>query len=219
MANLLNVAMIESIQALHAQQWSARRIARELGVDRETVGKYLRRGSCDSKPANLPTGSAGSKPATLTELPAGGSKPARARRPGRVAGMVQPVSARRTTTRSWPSTRRGCRRVAFSRTWATKESRSTTTRCGVISVALGGARHCRFAGCSASPAKKRRWTLAPAHRSSLSTVGDARRTCFGSCSVTRARVIAKPRSRRRPTTSCARLRMRSGTSAVCRGPW
>ena len=76
MANLLNVAMIESIQALHAQQWSARRIARELGVDRETVGKYLRRGSCDSKPANLPTGSAGSKPATLTELPAGDSKPA-----------------------------------------------------------------------------------------------------------------------------------------------
>ena len=76
MANLLNVAMIESIQALHAQQWSARRIARELGVDRETVGKYLRRGSCDPKPANLPTGSAGPKPASFAGLPANDSKPA-----------------------------------------------------------------------------------------------------------------------------------------------
>jgi transposase len=76
MANLLNVAIIESIQALHAQRWSARRIARELGVDRETVGKYLRRGSCAPKPANLPTGSADSKPATLTGVPGAGSKPA-----------------------------------------------------------------------------------------------------------------------------------------------
>ncbi|HVX09565.1 MAG TPA: IS21 family transposase [Pirellulales bacterium] len=76
MANLLNVAMIESIQALHAQQWSARRIARELGLDRGTVGKYLRRGSCEAKPANLPTGSAGPKPATFDGLPAGDPKPA-----------------------------------------------------------------------------------------------------------------------------------------------
>jgi transposase len=90
MANLLNVAKIESIQALHAQQWSARRIARELGVDRETVGKYLRRGSCAPKPANLPTGSAGSKPATFAELPAGDSKPANA--PTGLGGGHGPLS-------------------------------------------------------------------------------------------------------------------------------
>ena len=41
MANVLNVALCESIRSLFAQGWSRRRIARELGVDRETVGKYV----------------------------------------------------------------------------------------------------------------------------------------------------------------------------------
>src|ERR1700733_9938497 len=64
MSNLLTMAMIQSILSLHAQGWSQRRIARTLGVDRETVRRYIR-GS--SKPANAPVGSAGgggSKPAT-----------------------------------------------------------------------------------------------------------------------------------------------------------
>ena len=36
MANQLKVAKVLSIQTLHAQGWSQRRIARELGIDRET---------------------------------------------------------------------------------------------------------------------------------------------------------------------------------------
>lgn len=51
MANLLNVAIVESILSLHALGWSRRRIARELGVDRSTVGKYLSQGSGEAKPA------------------------------------------------------------------------------------------------------------------------------------------------------------------------
>jgi transposase len=70
MANVLNVALIESIQALFAQGWSRRRIARELGVDRETVGKYVSPRLSGQNQPNLPTGSDGSKPATLPGLPA-----------------------------------------------------------------------------------------------------------------------------------------------------
>jgi len=70
MANSLNVALVESIRSLFAQGWSRRRIARELRVDRETVGKYVLEQSCGAKPANLPTGSEASKPASLAGLPA-----------------------------------------------------------------------------------------------------------------------------------------------------
>lgn len=76
MANVLKMALIESILSLHAQRWSQRRIARELGIDRGTVQKYLRARLSGSKPANLPTGSGDSKPATLPGVPAPGSKPA-----------------------------------------------------------------------------------------------------------------------------------------------
>ena len=65
MANLLNVAIVESILSLHALGWSQRRIAVELGVDRETVGKYVLQRSCGAKPANLPTGSGDPKPASF----------------------------------------------------------------------------------------------------------------------------------------------------------
>jgi transposase len=78
MANLLNVALIESIQTLFAQGWTRRRIARELGIDRATVRKYVQCGSYGPKPANAPTGSAGPKPATLAGLPGPESKPANA---------------------------------------------------------------------------------------------------------------------------------------------
>ena len=60
MANVLNVALVESIRLLFAQGWSRRRIARELGVDRATVGKYVLARSNGQNPPNLPTGSGGS---------------------------------------------------------------------------------------------------------------------------------------------------------------
>jgi transposase len=78
MANLLKMAKVQSILSLHAQGWPQRRIARELGVDRETVGKYLRQQLCGAKPANAPTGWGESKPATLAPLPAPEPKPANA---------------------------------------------------------------------------------------------------------------------------------------------
>lgn len=68
MANHLRVAKVLSIQALHDQGWSQRRIARELGINRETVARHL---NPDSKPAKAPTGSDDSKPATASKAPTG----------------------------------------------------------------------------------------------------------------------------------------------------
>ena len=43
MANVLMMAIVQSILHLHSLQWSRRRIARELGIDRGTVGRCLLR--------------------------------------------------------------------------------------------------------------------------------------------------------------------------------
>jgi transposase len=67
----LKVNQQQSIIALQAQGWSRRRIARELGLDRGTVGKYL---AGTSKPATPQTGSGeadASKPATNPQTGAG----------------------------------------------------------------------------------------------------------------------------------------------------
>jgi transposase len=69
MANRLRMAWIESIQSLRQRGWSQRRIARELGINRETVARYLRSQAALSKPANAPLGS---------EQPGSDSKPANA---------------------------------------------------------------------------------------------------------------------------------------------
>jgi transposase len=67
MANLLKMALIESIFTLRRRGWSVRRIAQELGIHRETVARHLKQGPVASKPANAPLGSeaipAESKPA------------------------------------------------------------------------------------------------------------------------------------------------------------
>ncbi|MGC9261542.1 MAG: IS21 family transposase [Phycisphaerae bacterium] len=71
MVNQLKMADTQAILALHAKGWSARRIARELKVDRETVGRHIRlQHEADSKPANAPTGAA------VLDQAADGSKPA-----------------------------------------------------------------------------------------------------------------------------------------------
>ena len=57
MPHLLKVAVIDTILSLHQRGWSQRRIARELGVDRETVARHLGLARA-SKPANAPIGSA-----------------------------------------------------------------------------------------------------------------------------------------------------------------
>jgi IS30 family transposase len=49
MANLLKMAVTETIRTLHRRGWSQRRIADELGINRETVARHLRRGDPQPK--------------------------------------------------------------------------------------------------------------------------------------------------------------------------
>lgn len=56
MANRLRMALIETIITLRRRGWSRRRIARELGVDRETVTRHLR-GAVESNATIAPSGS------------------------------------------------------------------------------------------------------------------------------------------------------------------
>ena len=67
--NQLNVSLQHSIATLAAKGWSARKIARELDVDRETVRRY--RPVEDSKPAIPPTGSEDASTPKPANVPAG----------------------------------------------------------------------------------------------------------------------------------------------------
>ncbi len=56
MGNHIKVAVRSSILTLYERGWSRRKIARELGIDRETVGRHLRIWQEGSKPANPTAG-------------------------------------------------------------------------------------------------------------------------------------------------------------------
>jgi transposase len=70
MANQLKMAIVQAIEQLRALRWSRRRIARELGIDRGTVSRYVRSLEAAPKPAIPPAGSGGSNAATLSGPPA-----------------------------------------------------------------------------------------------------------------------------------------------------
>jgi len=78
MANQLEMAKVNAILKLRERGWSFRKIARELGVHRETVARHVRRHRSDTaKPAKAPAGSDSPKSA---KAPTGSdsSEPARA---------------------------------------------------------------------------------------------------------------------------------------------
>lgn len=60
--NILSVTQNQTIKTLSARGWSARRIARDLGIHRTTVSRYLRSGG--SKPTKTPHGSRAVKPSS-----------------------------------------------------------------------------------------------------------------------------------------------------------
>jgi transposase len=74
MANQLKMAKIDAILALHQRNWSIRRIAKELGLHRDTVARHIQLAEGTAKPARAPLGSAeellicpDSKPAPAAE--------------------------------------------------------------------------------------------------------------------------------------------------------
>lgn len=69
MANYLRMAQVHAILSLHKLQWSARSIARRLGIHRETVARHIRLAGECSKPARqAPLGSVALDPEASTGL-------------------------------------------------------------------------------------------------------------------------------------------------------
>jgi len=89
MANQLGMAEQQSIITLAGHGWSKRRIARELGVHRETVDRYLRRNQ------GPPESGDGSKPAISTAGSAGRRSECEPFREQIIAGVERGLSAQR----------------------------------------------------------------------------------------------------------------------------
>ena len=71
------MALVDTIQRLHQQKWSQRRIAKELQIDRETVARYLALQEAP-KPASPEEALSDSKPATGEGALSGGANSASA---------------------------------------------------------------------------------------------------------------------------------------------
>src|SRR5262245_7408692 len=84
MSNQLKVAMIATIVSLRQRGWSQRRIARELGINRETVARYLRQLPTPANPAIAPSGSQDAEGASNPAIAPSGSLAA-------AAGVPPPV--------------------------------------------------------------------------------------------------------------------------------
>ena len=57
MPNLLKIALVENIRELHLRGWSQRHVAQTLGINRETVARYLKLGESEPKRAIAPSSS------------------------------------------------------------------------------------------------------------------------------------------------------------------
>lgn len=75
MANQLKMAQIQAILALHKRGWSCRRIAKELGLYRETVSRYIREHKDAQNQPNLHAGSECESGQNQPNLPTGSSGP------------------------------------------------------------------------------------------------------------------------------------------------
>ncbi len=112
MANQLNMADVQAILALVARGWSYRRIGRELGIDRATVGRYARGAGGDgSSPSEAlggcegQNGTSGGSNAAIAltgslSSPSGsgeGANPAMA-----LTGVSEPAGSRMHLSAAWP---------------------------------------------------------------------------------------------------------------------
>ena len=84
--NELKVTQQQTIVALHKQGWSKRKIARDLGIDRQTVRRYLA-GAEAKPPANPQPGSVGENSKSPTN-PHTGSAPEGSKPPNPQAGVL-----------------------------------------------------------------------------------------------------------------------------------
>jgi transposase len=92
MANQLKMAKIQAILALRERGWSCRRIAKELGIYRETVSKYILEHKDAQNQPNLPTGSEDESAQNQPNLPTGSKDESGQNRPNPPTGSSGPSS-------------------------------------------------------------------------------------------------------------------------------
>ncbi len=116
MANYIKVAVRNSILTLFERGWTKSKIARELGINRETVARYIRLENVSSSKPAIPTAGNGppscSKPAISTagDAPPSCSKPAISTAPMGYRGrksLCEPY--RRQVERKLEGSRHSCR--------------------------------------------------------------------------------------------------------------
>lgn len=97
MANLLDMATIDNILALHRQHWSIRRIARTLGIHRDTVARHLQQANQAGAPTGSPEVKLGQAPPGSTTVNqaerSGCSAPAVPSRPPQQPSLCEPFRA------------------------------------------------------------------------------------------------------------------------------
>ena len=202
MANQLRMAKIDAILALHRRKWSIRRIAKELGLHRDTVARHLQLDNARSKPARAPLGSAGelsvcaeARPASAGKAPMMRNRPPRrgAQRSKQATQAEAPIGSTAPDARARQASlcepwrqiildklEAGLTAQAQStRTWLpTTGSQASTTACAVLSVAWGRDAPYRSGAWNALPARKSRSTSAAAFRSFSPTASAAARMSF-----------------------------------------
>jgi transposase len=92
MANRLKMVDIQAILALKRRKWSNRRIAAELGIDRETVGRYVQLEAQGELPATLVGPAAGSASPNTAKAPSGKESELEALTDGTVADAGRSAS-------------------------------------------------------------------------------------------------------------------------------
>jgi transposase len=75
MSNVLKVSHQEAIRSLHEKGWTQRRIARELGLHRRTVGRYIEAGSKCTTISSPGSGEGGQSKCTTISTPGCGGSP------------------------------------------------------------------------------------------------------------------------------------------------
>src|SRR5262245_23361844 len=102
MANHLTMALIDTIHTLRRRGWSGRRIARELGIDRETVARHLQTPPPQAKPAIAPPGSATAPAEAKPAIAPPGSGQGTDRSPQTLPGAAAAAEAPRAAVGSAP---------------------------------------------------------------------------------------------------------------------
>ncbi len=231
MSNLLKVAMIDLILSLHRQGLSQRRIASELGINRETVARYLSQPRDAAKPAIAPSGSieAEAEPKPAIRPPArlllsrgqtpSCHRPLRSRRES--APLRSQERVRALARGDFSQVRSRAERQRIYQDLITEHSfTGELLQRPAFRPPIGADEpNCHSAASNAGLVRRLKSTSARVPGSLVPTASAARPISSASCCPTRARPTARSSTARPQTSFSAVSRMPSASLAEHRGGW